>query len=148
MVIANALSEANSVFTELWDQRIETAEREGMAPLAEASIGRWFTEGFVKAHPDTVAAVVKVIEATPPAGYAGAAHAIRLIDMHRHLGAITCPTLFIAGTEDGACPAEGMRADHDKVAGSQYLELSPAAHISNLEQPVAFNDALLKFLGG
>ena len=35
---------------------------------------------------------------------------------------------------------------HQAVADSQYVELDPAAHISNLEQPEAFNDALTTFL--
>ncbi|MCH8097105.1 MAG: hypothetical protein IID53_08505 [Proteobacteria bacterium] len=41
---------------------------------------------------------------------------------------------------------EGMRAMHQAVANSRYVELDPAAHISNLEQPDAFNDALSGFL--
>ncbi len=39
-----------------------------------------------------------------------------------------------------------MRAMHQAVATSRYVELDPAAHISNLEQPDAFNDALKTFL--
>ena len=39
-----------------------------------------------------------------------------------------------------------MRAMHQVVANSQYVELDPAAHISNPEQPDAFNDALKTFL--
>ena len=39
-----------------------------------------------------------------------------------------------------------MRAMHQAVANSRYVELDPAAHISNLEQPEAFNGALTTFL--
>ena len=146
LVIANARSQADSQFTALWDQRIALAESDGMAPIAEASVPRWFTDDFISGNPDEVARVRAVIEATPPAGFAGAGRAIRALDLHKRLGAITCPTLFIAGAEDGACPAEGIRADHRAVAGSRYVELSPAAHISNLEQPRAFVDAVADFL--
>ncbi len=52
----------------------------------------------------------------------------------------------LSGGGDGATPPEGMRAMHDAVANSRYVEFDPAAHISKLEQPEAFNDALKSFL--
>lgn len=146
LVIANARSQADAQFTALWDQRIALAESEGMAAIAELSITRWFTADFIAEFPQKVARVRAVIEATPPAGFAGAGRAIRGIDLHQRLGTLACPTLFIAGAEDGACPPQGIRADHQAVPGSRYLELTPAAHISNLEQPQAFVDAVADFL--
>ncbi|HSR55228.1 MAG TPA: alpha/beta fold hydrolase, partial [Alphaproteobacteria bacterium] len=146
LVTANARLEADTAFTELWDQRIALAERGGMDGIAEGSIGRWFTEGFIRANSDVIAHVREVITTTNPAGFAGAGRAIRAIDLHRRLSGLRNPALFIAGREDGACPAEGIRADHEAVAGSEYVELSPAAHISNLEQPEAFTKAVEDFL--
>ena len=52
----------------------------------------------------------------------------------------------LSGGGDGATPPEGMRAMHETVANSRYVELDPAAHISNVEQPEAFNDAFSGFL--
>ena len=147
LVTANARTETNADFKTLWDQRIELVDRDGMAAIAEASIPRWFTGDFIAREPQQVNRVRAVIEACPAEGFIGAARAIRDIDIHSRLGALACPTLFIAGAEDGACPADDIRADHRAVVGSRYLELSPAAHISNLEQPRAFNEALLDFLG-
>ena len=147
LVIANARTESNADFKALWDQRMALAEADGMAPIAEASLARWFTQDFIDREPQEMARVRAVIESCPAAGFIGAAAAIRDIDLHKSLGALACPTLFIAGAEDGACPAEDIRADHRAVSGSRYVELSPAAHISNLEQPQAFNEALIDFLG-
>lgn len=146
LVIANTRSQADAQFTATWDQRIALAESEGMAPIAEAAVPRWFTEKFFAAHPEKVARIRAVIAATPAAGFAGAGRAIRAVDLHNRLGALACPTLFIASREDGTCPADAIRADHLAVAGSGYVELSPAAHISNLEQPRAFIDAVAGFL--
>ena len=146
LVIANARLEADATFSELWEQRIALAEGEGMAPIAEGTIPRWFTEGFIAANPGVIEHVRGVIAATNPAGFAGAGHAIRAIDLHRRLSELKTPTLFIAGAEDGACPAEGIKAYHAVVADSAYLELSPAAHISNLEQPAGFTRAVAEFL--
>jgi 3-oxoadipate enol-lactonase len=146
LVIANARLAADDAFTERWDQRIALAESEGMGPIAEGAPPLWFTEGYVAAHPDVIAHVRAVIAATDPAGFAAAGRAIRAIDLHRRLSGLLPPTLFIAGAEDGACPAQGIEADHAAVAGSDYLALSPAAHISNLEQPAAFTRAMSDFL--
>lgn len=146
LVIANARSSSNADFKSLWDQRMALARADGMAAIADASLGRWFTPDFADREPRRMARVRAVIEACPVEGFRGAAMAIRDIDFHGRLGALECPTLFIAGAEDGACPAADIHADHLAVPGSRYMELSPAAHISNLEQPQAFNEALIDFL--
>ncbi len=146
LVIANARLEADPVFTERWDQRIALAESEGMAGIAEAAIPLWFTAGFIDRNPDLIARVRSVIAATDPAGFAGAGRAIRRVALHGRLGGLRRPTLFIAGAEDAACPSADIRADQAAVAGSAYVELSPAAHISNLEQPDAFTRAVEGFL--
>jgi 3-oxoadipate enol-lactonase len=127
LVIANTRSQADAPFTTLWDQRIALATSDGMASIAEVSLKRWFTEDFIARSPEKVAWVRSVIEATPPAGFAGAGQAIRAINLRMRLGTLACPTLFIAGAEDGACPAKDIRADHRSVAGSSYVELTPAA---------------------
>jgi 3-oxoadipate enol-lactonase len=146
LVIANARLEASAEFTEQWDARIEIAEREGMAPIAEGAIPRWFTAGFIARNPGVIVRVRAAIAATDPAGFAGAGRAIRRVALHGRLGGLHRPTLFIAGAEDAACPSADIRADQAAVAGSAYLELSPAAHISNLEQPDAFTRAVEGFL--
>ena len=146
LVVANARTKANDQFTELWDQRIALVEREGMDPIAEGSIPRWFTEGFISQAPQAVEHVRSVIRSCPSRGFIGAAQAIREIDLHARLRNIDRPTLFIAGAEDGACPVEDIKADSGAVPGSRLTILSPAAHISNLEQPGAFNEALQDFL--
>ena len=55
------------------------------------------------------------------------------------------PVLFLAGEKDGVTPA-AMRKLNAAVAGSRYVELAGAGHISNLDQPAAFNRAVADFL--
>jgi 3-oxoadipate enol-lactonase len=87
-----------------------------------------------------------MVRTTPPVGYAGCARAVQSLDYMARLPAIDKPVLFIAGAEDIATPADGMRAMQAVLSGSQYVELSPASHLSNLEQPEAFTAAARKFL--
>ena len=60
------------------------------------------------------------------------------------LEGIEVPTLVLAGQEDGALPA--CRFIHEKIKGSQLVVIPGAGHLSNLDQPVAFNQAVLEFL--
>jgi len=56
------------------------------------------------------------------------------------------PVLFIAGGEDAGVPANVMRKMHEVVLGSQFIEITQAGHISNIEQSVEFNKAVGEFL--
>ena len=58
---------------------------------------------------------------------------------------MTRPVLFIAGEKDGTTPA-AMRQMQSELAGSRYVEMPGAGHISNLDQPDLFNRALEDFL--
>ncbi len=130
----------------MWAERIETVKAHGMAPLVEPTVERWFTAALRAKAPPFVEEVRAMIRATPAVGYIGCAHALKNLDYVSRLGEIALPALFIAGAQDTGTPPEGARAMHAAVAGSRYVELDPAAHLSNLEQPAAFNEALLAFL--
>jgi 3-oxoadipate enol-lactonase len=130
----------------MWDARIKTAREKGMAALVESTLSRWFTEPFRKSRPDIMARMGAVIRATPVAGYAGCCAAIPTIDLTDRLKAIACPTLVIVGEQDPGAPPEVARAIHAAIAGSELIVIASAAHIANMEQPVAFNRALLSFL--
>ena len=43
-------------------------------------------------------------------------------------------------------PGPVMIDQQRRVANSRYVEIPAAGHMSNLEQPAAFNEALLAFL--
>ncbi|MEE8517441.1 MAG: 3-oxoadipate enol-lactonase [Alphaproteobacteria bacterium] len=146
ITVCSARADAPVAMCKLWDERIAQIEAEGMAPMVEGTLMRWFTPDFVASGSTVLDQVREMIRTTKPAGYIGCARAIQGLDFLPRLGEITVPTLFIAGAGDGAAPAEGMQVMHAAVKGSQYVELSPASHISNLEQPQAYNDAVMGFL--
>jgi 3-oxoadipate enol-lactonase len=55
--------------------------------------------------------------------------------------------LFIAGEKDGVTPI-AMRKLSAALAGSRYVELPGAGHISNMDQPEGFNATVAGFLRG
>ena len=83
--------------------------------------------------------------ALDPVGYA---HSTRMIlnavFSASLLEGIEVPTLVMAGQEDGALPA--CRFIHEKIKGSKLVVIPEAGHLSNLDQPVAFNHAVLEYL--
>jgi pimeloyl-ACP methyl ester carboxylesterase len=90
--------------------------------------------------------VVAQMEKTPVPGSAGCCHAIPKIDVTARLKEIKCPALVICGENDPGTPPAMAREIHDNLPGSKLVLIPQAAHLSNVEQPEAFNRALGEFL--
>ena len=132
----------------LWVERIKTVESQGMEPLVESTLARWLTEPFRKARPDVVEKVANMIRSTPVPGYVGCCHAIPKIDLTARLNEIRCPAVVIVGKDDAGTPVAMAEDIHQAMPGSKLVIIADAAHLSNLEQPDAFNQALGDFLAG
>lgn len=130
----------------MWQERIRIAETQGLAPLVQPTIERWFTEPFRKSKPDEVKKVAAQIEQTPVPGYVGCCHAIPRINVTARLKEIKVPALVICGENDPGTPPAMAREIHDNLPGSKLVLIPQAAHLSNIEQPAAFNRALAGFL--
>ncbi|PYN97355.1 MAG: 3-oxoadipate enol-lactonase [Candidatus Rokuibacteriota bacterium] len=132
----------------LWDDRIRTAEAKGMEPLVEPTLSRWFTAPFREKNKDVVDKVAKMIRTTPVTGYAGCCHAISALNLTDRLSAIKLPTAVIVGEDDPGTPVAASRVIAENIKGARLDIIPAAAHLSNMEQPEAFNRALSGFLGG
>ncbi|MFC4426121.1 alpha/beta fold hydrolase [Deinococcus navajonensis] len=90
--------------------------------------------------------VQPMIEAASPEGIAGALRAMAARHEGRStLHALKVPLLVLVGAEDQITPPDQAQEIAD--AGRGELRVLPgAAHLSNLDQPAAFNAALLAFL--
>lgn len=130
-----------------WQDRIDGVTREGVEPLAAASISRWFTSDFPVLAPAAVEGIRAMLVANNPAGYAGCCAAIRDMDMRSLLGLIRTPTLVIAGRYDPATPPPHGEALASGIVGARLAWLD-AAHLSNVECPEEFGQLVNEFLGG
>src|SRR5262249_38885065 len=126
---------------------IRTAETKGMEPLVEPTLARWFTAPFRERRKDVVDRVAKMIRNTPVAGYVGCCHAISALNLTDRLSAIKLPTVVIVGEDDPGTPVAASRVIAENVKGARLEIIPSAAHLSNMEQPEAFNKALGGFLG-
>lgn len=146
IVLADTTSRYAPEAEAMWSQRIKTALEQGMEPLVEPTIGRWLTEPFRAAHPDRVTQVRAMIRKTPVAGYVGCCHAIPKINVTARLKEIKAPVLVICGEQDMGTPKEMAEEIHRNAPGSELVIIPDAAHLSNLEQPERFNQAVSAFL--
>jgi 3-oxoadipate enol-lactonase len=143
LVLANTAARIGSV--ESWTDRIALVRARGMRAVADLAIPLWFTQAFREHEAGTVDRFRAMIEACPPAGYLGCCAALRDADLREAVAEIRCPVLAIAGRHDVPTPPEALRLVHERLPGSRMLTLD-AAHLGNVEQAEAFNDAVLEFL--
>ena len=128
-----------------WDARISAVTREGTSAIADAVIDRWFTPSFRASSPEVAARIAAMLRSSDDLGYAASCAAIRDMDFRSDTAGILAETLVIAGDSDPATPLEQGRALAASIPGAR-LDVLPAAHLSNVEQPDLFTDALLGFV--
>ena len=147
LVLANTAARIGT--KEMWNARIATARRDGMKPVAAAVIDRWFTPEF-RASPrgssaEKVARAQRMLENSPPEGYAACCAAIRDMDQRETIAQINAPTLVIYGRSDPGTPEADAQFLTDRIRGAVKVELA-AAHLSNVEQADAFTEVVSNFL--
>jgi 3-oxoadipate enol-lactonase len=130
----------------MWHERAETVRTQGLEAIAEAGLERWFTEGFRREQPETVARLRASLCATPPEGYAGCCEAIAEMDLRGDLPSVAAPTLVIAGADDPATPPAHGRLIAEAIPGAKFELVSPAAHLANLEQAERVTELIVPFL--
>lgn len=144
LILANTAARIGSV--ESWEARLTAVRAGGMAAIADAVLGRFFSPAFRAAQPATVFRYREQLGATDPAGYSACCAALRDADLRRQLGQVQAPTLVIAGALDEATPPEQSRELRAAIRGSELALLPDAAHLSNVEQPAAWAELLVHFL--
>ena len=118
----------------VWVDRIAAVESGGTGPIAEAVVSRWVTPAFAATHPDVVADAVGQVAGTSDDGYAACCAALRDFDHRDRLGAITAPTVVLAGSADPSTPIEPhARTIVEGIPGAR-LEVLDAAHLATIER--------------
>jgi len=130
----------------VWQEHIDTARNQGMQGLLKTTMARWFTAPYRRENAPAVQLIQRQILSTPVTGYIGCSEAIRNVNYLDQLFRIYTPTLIIVGEEDPGTPVAASEAMHERIPNSSLVILPSAAHLSNVEQPEAFNNALIEFL--
>jgi 3-oxoadipate enol-lactonase len=145
-VLAGTRADFTGDFAAVVPQMIARVEREGVEHLQDEMPLRWFTEAVHAARPELVEQARALIATNTVAGYTACADAMTRLDYMDRLHEIALPTLLICGSQDIGTPAAGMREMAKRMPDARYVEIDPAGHLSNIENPEAFNAALTEFL--
>jgi 3-oxoadipate enol-lactonase len=78
--------------------------------------------------------------------YQAATMAIWRFDVTERLGEIDCPTLIVAGENDGTVAPRHREVLHRNIAGSQLAVIPDSTHATPIDQPQAFNQIVMDFL--
>ena len=87
-----------------------------------------------------------MILGTSTEGFIACGSAVRDMAQTTMLLQVKTPTLVLVGRLDPACSVEKAEVIHRMIDGSQLVIMEEAAHLSNIEQPQAFNAALRGFI--
>ena len=148
LICCNARADAPPAYADGWRERIEIARQKGMSALCDGTLARWFTDAyrFDPHHGAEIASVRGMIESTSVDGFCGCAHALIQLDYLPRLNEIKVPSLFIAGQDDAAAPPAVMEDMAARIPNHEFVILQDTAHLSNLNNPTAFNAAVSDWL--
>jgi 3-oxoadipate enol-lactonase len=132
----------------MWAERFAIAQSQGVAGLVDSTIQRWFTAPFIARDPQSVEKVRRMILGTGMEGFIACGSAVRDMAQTTMLLQVKAPTLILVGRQDPACSVEKAEVIHRMIDDSQLVIVEEAAHLSNIEQPLVFNNALRRFIDG
>jgi 3-oxoadipate enol-lactonase len=148
LILADTRSQADTPEAVQGRERmLQLVDDKGPAAIADEMIPKLLGETTRRLQGDIVARVRALVLTNSTAAIAGALRALMTRpDSTPLLSTIRCPTLILVGSEDALTPPALAEELHQGIAGSERVVVPAAGHLSNLEQPAAFNAALARFL--
>jgi pimeloyl-ACP methyl ester carboxylesterase len=123
----------------------ERIQHEGIGFVPEIMLPRLLGDTTFRERTELVEDVRQwILEQDPGAVAAATLVMAERADSRPLLRSISVPVLAIAGQQDSA--HEATRAIAEGVLDGRFVSIPRAGHLSNLEQPEAFNHALQQFL--
>ena len=144
VIVCDSPCQSTPQSSQQWEERIVIAQQKGIEALVEPTIARWFPPETVAKNPPHLDKVRAMIRATPVNGFVGCSAALADHDYASAAATVKRPVLFLVGEKDAPGPA--MRKLNEKLAGSRYVELAGAGHISNMDRPAEFTKAIRDFI--
>lgn len=143
LVLANTFA---GLAPEIADRRMEAISRalpeQGMAGYAETYLKETLTRPLASADR---AMLYDAIASVSPEAYLASAEATFRVDNTSRLTGIDVPTLVLAGADDNKTPLPLLRELEQGIHGATLRVIPRAGHLSNIENPEAFTEALTTF---
>lgn len=148
LVLANTKAQADT--DEAARARFEMAQiayTQGVRAIADIMIPKLLSPATIRTRPELVQRVRSMIEGNQISGIAGDLMAMA----ERHdsvllLKQMTCPVQIIVGELDLPTPPSDAKLMAERIPNAHLVIIPDAAHLSNLEQPDLFNEAVGSFV--
>lgn len=129
------------------DKMAEMARKQGVTAVADAMLPKMMSPQTAKDDKELVEFVRDMMESTSVEGVVGALAAMRdRPDSTAMLADIDVPVLIIHGADDQLIPVSEAEAMARAIPDARLVIIPDAGHLPCLEQPDAFNDAVIDFL--
>jgi 3-oxoadipate enol-lactonase len=125
------------------DGRLEAIDAEDMSRLARDRMPGVYGPG---AGPDLVQRGVDTFAAKDKAAYRQSSAVLWTVDLRSVAASVTVPTLILVGEHDTVTPPELSEELQRLIPGSLLVVIPDSGHLTNEENPAAFNAALREFL--
>ena len=127
-------------------QLAQIAYKKGPSAIADVMIPKLLSPATIQTNPALVQQVRAMIEGNQISGIAWDLMAMaERSDSVPLLSQITCPTQIIVGELDQATPPSDSKLIAEQILHARLAIIPNAAHLSNLEQPEAFNQIVAAF---
>jgi pimeloyl-ACP methyl ester carboxylesterase len=121
--------------------------KEGPAPVAEAMLPKLFANETQQRRPDVVRAMREVIMRAKPEGIAAALRGLaERPDVTDCLPKMEVASLLIVGEQDAISSPAEMESMAQAMPNAAWVVVPHAGHLSPLENPDVFNEALAQYI--
>jgi pimeloyl-ACP methyl ester carboxylesterase len=129
------------------DKNIVVAQEKGAGAIAEGMLPKMFAPQTYTSNTGLVEQAKRIMESSTVPGIVGALGAMRdRPDALDVLSNTNVPTLILAGADDALMPMAEQEKMKQAARNSTLVVIPDAGHLSCMEQPDAFNNAVAEFL--
>ncbi|HXD75447.1 MAG TPA: alpha/beta fold hydrolase [Vicinamibacterales bacterium] len=148
MVLADTRSQGDSPEAVVNRKNMQQLVREkGPGAVADALVPKLICEATQKTKPAVAESLRAQITGSSVESIVGALTAMMTRpDVTPMLPSIRIPVQIVVGAEDGVTPPALSEQMHKDIPGSELVVIPGAGHMSNMEQPALFNEAVGRFL--
>lgn len=127
----------------IYDRSVAASQAMTMRAMADARTGVLLGSAATQ---ELRAEVIETMAAIDPAAFRLGAAAVWLADQRGRVAAIGVPTLILVGDEDVVTPPALSDELAGLIDGARVERIPAAGHLTNVEQPEAFNSVIESFL--
>ncbi|WP_404798869.1 alpha/beta fold hydrolase [Acinetobacter thermotolerans] len=128
-----------------WLSRATTVEADGLANIVSTTHTRWFSDKFDYIHDAIAQKTIQSLSVTEPKGYAASCRALAAADLREEISNIQVPCLALCGGLDPVTTVADGKLMQERIPQCE-IAIVEASHLSNIEQPVQFNQVLSAFI--